>query len=655
MCPFVVIGWLLCLVQTVVRAQLEENVIKSLRVVALGDSYIAGNGARAADGSRNYEDSTCYRSNTNWVGLYRDCLQTSLPADFPETFKVQFTNEACSGARIADVPAQVERGVNKNTDIVFLSITGNDFNFRDVLISCYYSKITDDCEELLTEGRNKIEEVRPLLVELLLSIRQKARPDTKVVLVGYPYMSLDIDYNLWDFELPFGDDPVFSTYPAAAEIRAAGDVLDAMQQEAVALANQAAEGEAFAFFENIKTLFAGREPDPRLGIGNPDGWIYELQPYDTFGYFAENFHYTATGHQELGMYLCNKSRDYGAGRLIESGTGGDDVDLVFVIDTTGSMGDDIAAAQASATAILSKLAGKTTSLRVGLVEYRDFGDFPGGAAARVVQSFTEDIGAVQTGLDGLTADGGGDTPEAVWSGLFLAFGLGWRDAVKKLAIQFGDAPALNPERITGYTTQDVIDASLAIDPVIVSAVDTGSAGSEIRAVAEATNGEVLMGSSETIAERIEELVDATLDAPFAWVGSRYVGFTGLAVRFDGAGSYARMGKLVQYEWDIDNDGTYDALSSEPFYDHTYTADYNGLVLLRVTDDLGSTALATGLVNVTTDGDGVKFADDNCPDDYNPDQKDSLFLIHPCSHQLLRLRLLEQEIFLSSQCRHLMLL
>jgi len=71
-------------------------------------------------------------------------------------------------------------------------------------------------------------------------------------------------------------------------------------------------------------------------------WFKQFNPADSTFYNAENFRYNATGHRQLADYLCSDFTDFGAGNPFASGGIGpaDNIDLVFVIDTTGSVGDD---------------------------------------------------------------------------------------------------------------------------------------------------------------------------------------------------------------------------------------------------------------------------------------------------------------------------
>jgi PKD repeat protein len=71
------------------------------------------------------------------------------------------------------------------------------------------------------------------------------------------------------------------------------------------------------------------------------------------------------------------------------------------------------------------------------------------------------------------------------------------------------------------------------------------------------------------------------------------------VNFDASTSSDPDGSIVQYEWDFDNDGTFDFTSTSPLASHTFSAFGMNTVRLRVTDnDLGINE-TTGTVNCTT--------------------------------------------------------
>lgn len=117
----------------------------------------------------------------------------------------------------------------------------------------------------------------------------------------------------------------------------------------------------------------------------------------------------------------------------------DFLDPVLVVDTTGSMGDEIAFLQRELIGITRAAARKApgVSIRYGLVAYRDHGD------DYVVRNygFTGSAGEMAGWLRGLSADGGGDYPEAAAAALKAGVGLDWRRGKgERLMLHVADAP-----------------------------------------------------------------------------------------------------------------------------------------------------------------------------------------------------------------------
>src|SRR5262245_15517655 len=117
------------------------------------------------------------------------------------------------------------------------------------------------------------------------------------------------------------------------------------------------------------------------------------------------------------------------------------VEVVFCLDTTGSMGGLLDGAKAKIWSISNQIAsGKPTpNLKIGLVAYRDKQD----AYVTQVTDLTDDLDAVYAKLKTFQAQGGGDTPEHVNKALADAVGqVKWSTDTKTLRIIFlvGDAP-----------------------------------------------------------------------------------------------------------------------------------------------------------------------------------------------------------------------
>lgn len=114
------------------------------------------------------------------------------------------------------------------------------------------------------------------------------------------------------------------------------------------------------------------------------------------------------------------------------------VDLVYVVDTTGSMGDDIDAAKAQMRSILADLTRANPDRRVGIVAYRDRGDI---YTTLVVVPLERDENRIEAGIDWLRTAGGGDLREHVYAGLDTALhDQPWRAGAEHHIVLIGDAP-----------------------------------------------------------------------------------------------------------------------------------------------------------------------------------------------------------------------
>jgi hypothetical protein len=117
------------------------------------------------------------------------------------------------------------------------------------------------------------------------------------------------------------------------------------------------------------------------------------------------------------------------------------VEVVFCIDTTGSMGGLLQTAKSKIWSICSQIArgSPTPELKVGLVAYRDLGD----EYVTKVVPMSRDLDAVSAELEKLRAGGGGDIPESVNEALFDAVNrFPWSKDPRTMKIIFlvGDAP-----------------------------------------------------------------------------------------------------------------------------------------------------------------------------------------------------------------------
>lgn len=150
-----------------------------------------------------------------------------------------------------------------------------------------------------------------------------------------------------------------------------------------------------------------------------------------------------------------------------------ELDVLFLLDTTGSMGDELSRIQATIDDIAERIDAFTPrpQLRFGLVAYRDHGD------DYITRSydFTADIATFRALLDSLSADGGGDTPEALDAALAAGLNeLTWSDDGIRLVFLVADAaPHINPQSRYDYldAANDAVGAGVKIYPIAASNTD----------------------------------------------------------------------------------------------------------------------------------------------------------------------------------------
>jgi hypothetical protein len=117
------------------------------------------------------------------------------------------------------------------------------------------------------------------------------------------------------------------------------------------------------------------------------------------------------------------------------------IEVCFVLDTTGSMGGLIEGAKAKIWSIANQMiaANPRPRLRVSLIAYRDRGD----QYVTRVHDLSDDLDAVYARLRDFRADGGGDTPESVNQALHEALTrVTWsaEPSVYKTIFLVGDCP-----------------------------------------------------------------------------------------------------------------------------------------------------------------------------------------------------------------------
>ncbi len=366
---------------------------------------------------------------------------------------------------------------------------------------------------------------------------------------------------------------------------------------------------------------------------------YEFKlKWPPIGDFGPHTNYGSTGDElaQLASVLRGMAETATTTPPPPDSSGAGPADLMFAIDTTGSMTPYLTAAVDSAKTTADALRAATPRARVGLVEYRDHGD---GYVARTVVALTDDFASFESGLRGLAAGGGGDTPEAVYTGLVTALGADWDRSASRALIVLGDAPAHDPEPVTGLTASAVAeiakgiapmptlpptvgaaaraaaaspdvsdqqqeplaDAPVApeaeariaaapgekIPPVAVYALSANSdLSAQLAPIAAATGGATFpISSPDEVSKSIVQTVEDAATAPVARLKAADTVIVGTKTVLSGiASSYS--GSEATFAFDFDNDGTVDQSGTDGAVTHTYTAPGPVDARLTVSDSRG---------------------------------------------------------------------
>lgn len=223
--------------------------------VALGDSYSSGVGS----GSYLSSGGDCKRSTKSYPYLWQAAHSVS-----------SFSFLACSGATTSDVMSGQLSTLTSATDLVSISVGGNDAGFADVMTTCVLQSDAT-CLARIDTARAFVDSTLPGRLDTVYSAIRAKAPAARVVVLGYPRF-----YRL-------GTTCLGLSATKRAAINDAADRLDA------ALAKRAAD-HGFAFGD-VRTTFTGHE------LCSGSAWLHSLELLD----IGESYHPTAAG--QSGGYL----------------------------------------------------------------------------------------------------------------------------------------------------------------------------------------------------------------------------------------------------------------------------------------------------------------------------------------------------------------
>lgn len=179
-------------------------------------------------------------------------------------------------------------------------------------------------------------------------------------------------------------------------------------------------------------------------------------------------------------------------------------DIVFLSDTTGSMGGAITNVKTNVGSITSTVVTAQPTAQFGVAQYKD-GDPPfcpsDPFAFKLDQAVTASAAAVQTAVNTWTASGGCDAPESQLYALHqLATNpsVGWRSGSTRIIAWFGDAPGHDPALGISEAAATSALVAAGIQVIAVNVSNLNATGQATRITA-ATGGVLLPASGNVSA------------------------------------------------------------------------------------------------------------------------------------------------------------
>ncbi|MGY1616732.1 SGNH/GDSL hydrolase family protein [Geodermatophilus sp. SYSU D00691] len=171
------LGVLLCAVALALAATVAASPGASaaaappIDYVALGDSSASGQGT----GLYDLGGSPCWRSGAAYGPLWAQRHAAR-----------SFALLACSGATTLDVLATQVPQIPRDTDLVTLTIGGNDVGFWPIMQTCTLAVDDQACLAAIGQGTVIATTVLPVRLSALLVAVHRAAPHARVLVLGYP-------------------------------------------------------------------------------------------------------------------------------------------------------------------------------------------------------------------------------------------------------------------------------------------------------------------------------------------------------------------------------------------------------------------------------------------------------------------------------------
>ncbi len=372
-------------------------VVEPIRLLAMGDSYISGEGAYSYRDGTDTSNNKCHLSTQSYPYLlgaaYADeyhsvaCsgATTEDIINFTDDYQNQLLPKKRQGSYLdSDLTSilssykpgylnQAQFAQKTQTNTIIISIGGNDIHFADIVTSCVLRGMGNPCYGKQSERRGLLKtmyDMHTKLIDTYKKILSEAATGAKLYVIGYPQVvnptgNCAVNVHLDDQERQFAY-LLIERYNAVLK--------------------NAAESVGAVYVDTSTALIGHRLCDTVNngvnGLTEGDDKAVGLQLWGTslsFGIGNESYHPTAEGHQLLAAAIATATNNLnkkpatptGAGKLTSTGN------ETFITSGTPDSGD-------IKKIIFSTIASVSVVLKNQVVEVASLGEAAANAAYQLV-------------------------------------------------------------------------------------------------------------------------------------------------------------------------------------------------------------------------------------------------------------------------------
>ena len=494
-------------------------------------------------------------SYASWAASTPQCT----PAAASEEYFVTRVLRTPRGDGSSDVSVQCDRwlapqvdSLNRDVDLVLLTLGGNDAHFPDIVQSCLILGDAKGCDGAVETARDYVNDgYTEDLIDVFTEIERRTDGHAKVIYLAYPGLEVNDDLRITQL-----DSSGISTYQVSAQLSALEAAGVKAQRVAVDAINASFGQGTVTFIDEVPSLFAGHEPNALPDVANPDRWMYEFLETTTRD---EWYHLKPEGQRQIAQLVA----DNGAFGAVDDNGRARDVALV--------VGDNTAARDAATAALEDD--SLWSGAQITVVEQRVADD--GFHLLRRV------VASKGNPADALAALRSGDRPEWV-AASEVSLSSRWNATAQ--AVYVGEATFASGD-VADVWAGDADGNEVAVDTRVVTFTATEDAPERVGL------------AQSAVRDRLVEALASAGDVPHAWAGGPYVA-SGNNLELIASGSVGA-GQLT-YTWDLDGDGVYETKADGPHLSVEAGKIEPGWVALRVAVPGGGTSVAWAWVASASD-------------------------------------------------------